>query len=307
MNMSAAGPPQGANCAPSGAARDRNAVASVGPVNPEVERGYNNRAAVPDHPQHFATYAAWSKAAREKYAPKTNLRYGPNPRELLDLFLPSGTPRGTYLYIHGGYWRALSKEDYSFVAGPFVDEGIAVAVMEYDLCPQVSIATIVDECVRAVQWLVGEGPKHGGSGPLVVGGSSAGGHLAAMLFATDWAAHGLPRSPLAGGVSLSGVHDLRPLVDFSFNSEFKLDEAEAWRISPLAYRPKTQRAVRRSPAARTRRRSSFGRHRSCGTPGPRSAGRSMARCSSRAGDHFTVQLDHADAHSDLTLATLALF
>ena len=85
----------------------------------EVERGYNNRAAVPEHPQHFATYAAWSRDARAKYAPKANLRYGPNPRELLDLFLPAGTPGGTYLYIHGGYWRALSKEDYSFVAGPF--------------------------------------------------------------------------------------------------------------------------------------------------------------------------------------------
>jgi arylformamidase len=205
----------------------------------EVERGYNNRAAVPAHPQHFATYAAWSKVARETYAPKTNLRYGPNPREPLDLFLPSATPRGTYLYIHGGYCRALSKEDYSFVAGPFLAEGIAVAVMEYDLCPQVSIATIVEECRRAVRWLVDEGPAHGTAGPLVVGGSSAGGHLAAMLFATDWAALGLSRSPLAGGLSLSGVHDLRPLVDFSFNDDFKLDQAEAWRMSPLAYRSRT--------------------------------------------------------------------
>jgi len=277
-----------------------------GPVNPEVERGYNNRAAVPDHPQHFATYAAWSKAAREKYAPKTNLRYGPNPRELLDLFLPSGTPRGTYLYIHGGYWRALSKEDYSFVAGPFVDEGIAVAVMEYDLCPQVSIATIVDECVRAVQWLVGEGPKHGGSGPLVVGGSSAGGHLAAMLFATDWAAHGLPRSPLAGGVSLSGVHDLRPLVDFSFNSEFKLDEAEAWRISPLAYRPKTSAPF--VIACGTDETTEFVRQAQILWDAWSEVRRPVDGPLFIPGrDHFTVQLDHADAHSDLTLATLALF
>ena len=131
----------------------------------DVERGYNNRAAVPDHPQHFATYAAWSRAAREKYAPKTNLRYGPNPRELLDLFVPAGPARGTYLYIHGGYWRALSKEDYSFVAGPFVEQGIAVAVMEYDLCPQVSIATIVDECRRAVLWLARDGAEARSGGP----------------------------------------------------------------------------------------------------------------------------------------------
>ena len=272
----------------------------------EVERGYNNRAAVPEHPQHFATYAAWSQAARARYAPKTNLRYGPNPRELLDLFLPAGTPRGTYLYIHGGYWRALSKEDYSFVAGPLVDRGIAVAVMEYDLCPQVSIATIVDECRRAVQWLARDGPAHGTAGPLVVGGSSAGGHLAAMMFATDWESLGLARSPLAGGLSLSGVHDLRPLVDFSFNSDFRLDEAEAWRMSPLAYRSRT-----RAPfviACGTDETTEFVRQSQILWDAWTDVRRPLdGPLFIPGGNHFTVQLDHADPGSDLTVATLALF
>lgn len=272
----------------------------------EVERGYNNRAAVPEHPQHFATYAAWSKAARAKYAPKTDLRYGPNPGERLDLFLPPGTPRGTYLYIHGGYWRALTKEDYSFVAGPLLAEGIAVAVTEYDLCPQVTIGAIVDECRRAVQWLSREGPKHGTAGPLVVGGSSAGGHLAAMLFATDWAAHGFARSPLAGGVSLSGVHDLRPLVHFSFNRDFGLDEAEAWRLSPLAYPSLTDAPfVIACGSAET---SEFIRQAQIlwdAWPGVRRpAGGTLLI---PGGDHFTVQLDHADPAAAITRATLDLF
>ena len=272
----------------------------------EVERGYSNRAAVPEHPQHFAAYAAWSQAAREKYQPKTNLRYGPNPRELLDLFLPAGKPRGMYVYIHGGYWRALSKEDYSFVAGPLLDAGIAVAVIEYDLCPQVSIATIVDECRHAVHWLSREGPAHGAAGPLVVGGSSAGGHLAAMMFATDWASLGFPASPLAGGISLSGVHDLRPLVDFSFNSDFKLDDSEAWRISPLAHRSRTNApfviACGGDETTEFLRQSQilWDAWDDVRLPvdGPLFIpGR----------NHFTVQLDHADPQSDLTLATLALF
>ena len=272
----------------------------------EVERGYNNRAAVPDHPQHFAAYAAWSQAAREKYAPKTNLRYGPNARELLDLFVPDGKPRGTYLYIHGGYWRALSKEDYSFVAGPLLEQGIGVAVMEYDLCPQVSIATIVDECRRAVQWLVREGPKHGAAGPLVVGGSSAGGHLAAMMFATDWTAHGFAASPLAGGVSLSGVHDLRPLVDFSFNSDFKLDEAEAWRVSPLAYPSLTKAPF--VIACGSDETTEFLRQSQILWDGWTDVRRPLDGPLFIPGrNHFTVQLDHADAASDVTVATLALF
>lgn len=272
----------------------------------EVERGYNNRAAVPAHPQHFATYAAWSKAAREKYAPRTDLRYGPNPGERLDLFLPAGTPRGTYLYIHGGYWRALTKEDYSFVAGPFVDQGIAVAVMEYDLCPHVTIATIVDECRRAVQWLAREGPTHGLAGPLVAGGSSAGGHLAAMLFATDWTSQGFARSPLAGGVSLSGVHDLRPLVNFSFNRDFRLDDAEAWRQSPLAYRSLTKAPfVIACGSAET---SEFIRQsRILWDAWPDVRRPAGGPLTIPGGDHFTVQLDHADAHSAITRATLELF
>jgi arylformamidase len=272
----------------------------------EVERGYNNRAAVPEHPQHFATYATWSQAAREKFAPKTNLRYGPNPSELVDLFLPAGTPRGTYLYIHGGYWRALSKEDYSFVAGPLVEQGIAVAVMEYDLCPRVSIATIVDECRRAVLWLTREGRKHGLAGPLVVGGSSAGGHLAAMMFATDWTSHGLQSSPLAGGVSLSGVHDLRPLVQFSFNSDFKLDEAEAWRMSPLAYRSRTSAPF--VIACGTDETTEFVRQAQILWDAWSDVRRPLDGPLMIPGrNHFTVQLDHADAASDLTVATLALF
>ena len=103
-----------------------------------VERGYNNRAAVPDHPRFLAQYAALSQAARAKYAPQLDLRYGPNPREVLDLFVPAGTPRGTFVFIHGGYWRALDKDDFSFVAGPMRRRrAIAVAVIDYDLCPRV--------------------------------------------------------------------------------------------------------------------------------------------------------------------------
>jgi arylformamidase len=272
----------------------------------DVERGYNNRAAVPDHPAHLAAWAAWSKAARERTPPRSDLRYGPNPREVLDLFLPAGTPRGTYAYIHGGYWRALSKEDFSFVAGPMLDAGIAVAVIEYDLAPQVSIATIVDECRRAVQWLARKGPGHGTAGPLVVGGSSAGGHLSAMMFATDWVPFGFARSPLAGGVSVSGVHDLRPLVHFSFNADFRLDEAEAWRLSPLQYRPHT-----RAPfviACGADETSEFIRQSQLlWDAWPEVRRPQDGPLLVPGANHFTVQFGHADAASDLTRATLALF
>jgi arylformamidase len=98
----------------------------------------------------------------------------------------------------------------------------------------VSIATIVDEATRAVAWVAREGAAHGAiPDRIVVGGHSAGGHLVAMLYATDWARHGFAREPFLGGVSLSGVHDLEPMVQFSYNADLKLDAREAARLSPV--------------------------------------------------------------------------
>ena len=143
-----------------------------------------------------AYYPEASAEARAALAPKSDLRYGPGPKETLDLFLPAGRPRGTFVFLHGGYWRAFDKSDFSFVAPPFVAQGYAVAVVNYDLCPDVSIATIVDECRRAVAWVVRDGAAHGANSErVVVGGHSAGGHLTAMLFATDWATHGFRPRP----------------------------------------------------------------------------------------------------------------
>lgn len=272
----------------------------------EVERGYNNRAAVPEHPQYFAQYAVLSKAARERYSPRLELRYGPNPREVLDLFVPEGKARGTYVYIHGGYWRALAKDDYSFVAGPMVDQGIAVAVIDYDLCPAVTIATIVDECRRAVAWTVRDGPRHGVAGPVLVGGSSAGGHLAAMMLATDWSAWGLDRFPLAGAVTLSGVHDLTPLVHFSFNVDLRLDVAEARRMSPVFHRSQSQAPL--LVACGADETSEFLRQAQLMWEAWPANRRPPAGPLLIPGtNHFSVQLEHARPASDLTRATLALF
>jgi len=203
-----------------------------------VEREYNLRAAFPDHPQWFARWAADSEAARARLEGCLNLRYGSGPRQTVDLF-PAAQPRGALLFIHGGYWRALDKSDHAFVAPPLVAQGIGVAVINYDLCPDISIARIVDECREGVAWLRREGTRYGVPAErLVVAGHSAGGHLAAMLVATDWSALGSP-SGLAGAVAVSGVFDLEPLVQVSFNADLKLDRARARAVSPIHLRPRS--------------------------------------------------------------------
>jgi arylformamidase len=273
----------------------------------EVERGYNNRAAVPDHPRWFARYAELSAAACARHPPQRDLRYGPGRRETLDLFVPAGGARATFAFIHGGYWRALDKADFSFVATPFVAAGIAVANVNYDLCPDVSIATIVDECRRAVAWLVREGEAHGAPAPIVVGGHSAGGHLAASLLATDWSAQGLAADPIAGAVSLSGVHDLAPLLLSSYNADLRLDAAEVARMSPVNLMPRTRAplliAVGADETSEFLRQSRILWDR---WPGNRPAGTNAPLMVPQR-NHFSVVGDYADADSELTRATLALF
>jgi len=273
-----------------------------------VERGYNLRAAFPEHPRYFALYAEMSQAAVAALAPRLDLRYGPGPKETLDLFVPATRPRGTFVFIHGGYWRALDKSDFSFVAAPLVEQGIAVALVNYDLCPSVAVATIVDQCRRSMLWLLREGPRYGAAiDHIVIGGHSAGGHLATMLFTTDWSTEGLPRAPFAAGVTLSGVHDLEPLVLSTMNADLRLDADVARCNSPVNHQPRTEApllvAVGAEETSEFLRQAdlmfnAWPRNRPDGASAPlRIPGR----------HHFSVVLDYADPASELTRATLGLF
>ncbi len=283
-------------------------MSTVPALTPEVvERGYNNRAAVPEHPVWFTKYVELSAAARDRHRHVLDLRYGSAPLQTLDLFLPESPPRGTFVFIHGGYWRALDKADFQFVAAPMVEKGIAVVVANYDLCPAVSIAKIVDECCRLMVWVAKEGPRHGAPADnVVVGGHSAGGQLAAMMFATDWEALGLSRDPFVAGVTLSGVHDLKPLVLSSYNADLRLTNAEAARVSPVNHVSLSQAplliAVGGAETTEFVRQSQL-----MWDAWPDNAQPAAGPLIIAGKHHFNVVADYADSQSELTRATLALF
>ena len=283
-------------------------MVSSATLTPEaIERGYNNRAAVPEHQQWFDQFLARSESAKEALRPSTDIRYGSGPKETLDLYLPATPARGTLMFIHGGWWRSLDKSDHGFVAPAFVAAGFAVAVVNYDLCPGVPIATIVEQCRRAVTWVAREGPQHGAPPPLVIAGHSAGGHLAAMMIATDWRAHGFDAAPFVASVSLSGVHDLEPLVLFAHNVDFRLDEAAARAVSPVNHLP--QADVPLIIAFGERETSEFARQAQLlWDAWPRNRWPRHGGPMSIAGHHhFSVVLEYADPDSALTRETLALF
>lgn len=172
---------------------------------PEGERLYNARLAIPHYQRIFDDWARASAAVRASAPCKLDIAYGPHAMEKFDLFLPQGRPRGTLMYIHGGYWRSLDKSHASIVAPPFTAAGYAVAVVNYALCPAVDVETIVAQVRRAARWLSTHHAEWDAPvGRLFACGHSAGGHLAAMLLATEPA--------IAAAVCVSALYDLRPLL-----------------------------------------------------------------------------------------------
>ena len=197
---------------------------------------YNNRARIPEHPAILQRWAETSAAAYVDGEACLDLPYGDGPGETLDLF-PAARPGAPVLvYIHGGYWRALGKRDQAFVAPPFVQAGAMVVLLDYALCPQVSIEHIVMQTVRALVWVYRNAGAHGGDPRrIVVAGHSAGGHLATMLLAFRWpqVEGELPQRLVTSALSISGVYELEPLRHAPFLApDIGLDAASAARLSP---------------------------------------------------------------------------
>jgi arylformamidase len=202
-------------------------------IDYEVE--YNNRARVPEHPEIFARWvrdgAAYRDEATKEGRAEIGLKFGPSARQTIDIFKPRGADAGKLaLFIHGGYWRSLEPSSFSQMARGMNAHGVTVAVSGYDLNPQVSIGQIVEQTQAACLYLWKRLGKR-----MMVSGHSAGGHLAACMVATDWQKldAGAPADLAPVGYAISGLYDLAPLMHLATNADFKLDAAEARRISPL--------------------------------------------------------------------------
>jgi len=195
-----------------------------------AEREYNPRILVPDAAR---IYEAWPERAaetRRRHPPIADIRYGEHPREVMDLFRAERA-RGTVVFIHGGYWRAFSKDDFSWVAEGFLRFGLSVAVLNYPLTPEVPLARIVQATRNGFATLYAEVLTPAERRRVVVTGHSAGGYLAALHLATAWDDYGLPEDPLAGCMPISGVFSLAPLIDATMNDAIRLDLAQAGELS----------------------------------------------------------------------------
>lgn len=202
-------------------------------INYEVE--YDNRARVPEHPEIFARWTHEAENYRvdmlKAGRAELGLSYGDTPRQCFDLFLPeAGEAAPLAIFVHGGWWRSLDPSLFSQMARGLNNRGVAVAVAGYDLCPNVSIAEIIEQIRRACAFLW---QRYGRR--ILVYGHSAGGQLAAAMVATDWPSL-YPKAPadlVPAGYAISGVFDLTPLIGMSVNQDLRLDAANVRAVSPL--------------------------------------------------------------------------
>lgn len=198
---------------------------------------YSNSAYIPGGDTYPARWAERAAAFRSEIAgvgrAELDLPYGEGERERYDLFRPEGAPKGTVVFVHGGYWMAFDKGRWSHLAAGPLARGWAVAMPGYTLCPENRIAGITRQVARAVETIA-----RAQAGPLRLTGHSAGGHLVSRLACADAPLSEEVWDRVGHVVSISGLHDLRPLLNTGMNATLRLDEAEAAAESPALLRPR---------------------------------------------------------------------
>ena len=147
----------------------------------EMEFQFNPRESVPEYPELAKVRAAQAKKVRESAKSWLNVAYGNSPREMLDIYAADKPGGPVLVYIHGGYWRSGSKEDNCNFVPTFTKRGATVVLIEYDLCPQVTVTEIVRQTRAAIAWVYKNITRYSGDpARIYVSGHSAGGHLTSM-------------------------------------------------------------------------------------------------------------------------------
>lgn len=277
-----------------------------------LDAQYNNRLRVPEHGRVLQRWALASARVREGMTCRLDLSYGTGANETLDVF-PAAQPRSPVLvFIHGGWWRTLDKQDHSFLAASLVGAGAMVVMPNYALCPgtdeqPVSIETIALQMTRALAWVYRNAALYGGSpGRIVVAGHSAGAHLAAMMLCCEWPEVDarLPLRVVHGALGIAGVYDLEPIRQTPFlQGDLRLTPEAVERLSPVRFRRPREGQFHAFVGARESEEFLRQNQLLQQAWGPEV----VTRCETVAGaDHFTVLHDLADPQGQAHRSALEL-
>src|SRR6478609_2266041 len=195
----------------------------------ELDREYSPSSEVADFDAELRAYAVESGRARRELPGYRELRYGPDAPELIDFFPAARTGAPLHVFVHGGFWQELGKEDSDFPALDLVPLGTAFAAVGYGLAPHWTVERIAEQVTSAVRWLVDHAAELGADPErIVLSGSSAGAHLAATALLDERL-----RGRIRGAALLSGVYDLEPVALSYVNQPLGLDPVRAAALSPL--------------------------------------------------------------------------
>lgn len=189
----------------------------------DLDQAYNNVAAAGNFPEIMARFRLRSAATYAAHRWQRDLPCGPAARERIDWFAQADTGAPTFLFIHGGYWQASDKSDYSFIADGLIEAGFNVGLLEYTLAPEASMSTIVQQVGRALDYLLEHRLALNIGEQVVLAGHSAGGHLAALF-------RDHPLVTLA--MPISGLMDLEPISQCWLNEKLQLTAEEIRTFSP---------------------------------------------------------------------------
>ncbi|MBN9670745.1 alpha/beta hydrolase [Roseibium aggregatum] len=194
---------------------------------------YANAAHIEGAAEYPVRWAKEAEAFRSGWAGKElDICYGKGDRQRFDLFFPRGNSKGLVVFVHGGYWLRFDKSTWSHLARGCLENGWTVCLPGYDLAPDVRIAEITQEITEAIETAAARV-----AGPIRLTGHSAGGHLVTRMLCEDAALPAAVISRIEKVVSISGLHDLRPLLRTEMNRKFKMTEEDAVAESPALKTP----------------------------------------------------------------------
>lgn len=205
----------------------------------DIEQQFNPRVSISaaEVDRYAARASALSLATRERWSRRKACRldvpYGESRLATLDIFPVADPNAPLHVFLHGGYWRARDKSDYSFVADALAPHGISTIVMNYDLCPEVEVGDIVEQVRRGFSWIRDNAGAFGcHAANLTASGHSAGAHLIAAALSDP--AHD---AGLHAALLISGIYELEPVLHISVNEQIRLRPEAVDALSPLRHPP----------------------------------------------------------------------
>lgn len=206
----------------------------------QLDMQYNNRARVSNHEEIMGSLAKRGTVYANSVPYHADVAFGDSPDELLDIYpATNGNPNApVMIYFHGGFWYSRHKNDFRFIPTGFNDAGATVVVVNYGLIPTIDMAELVRQCQASVAWVYKNIADHGGDPKnIFITGHSAGGHITAMMLATDWSAWDVDDASIKGALAISGIYDLEPIRRTFMNATLAFTEDTVAQFSPLRLSP----------------------------------------------------------------------